>query len=700
VTGDRRRRAGDDTGASLVMALGLMTFLGLMIGALLSYSSASIVSTGATDDGTARNYDIDGALQTAINQVRNSDFNNDEGRPGCPDLDVPASDGTAIRVTCAPGDGTGGSSERVATTASNTPEQAVLTLGTDAAEAGVAQSSGTAFRVQGKVFSGSTITTGTGSVESLDSAVVAGGACTGTVISRSIRGAPAPTVCSAGAASIPADPAFVRPTTGLTYRPLPTCDASSTVEFQPGYYDDAVGLSAMMSGTGPCAGKTFLFESAATTVGYYYFDFHNGEGGGLPDGPRVWTITDPNAEIVGGTPLGWAADASVPSVPGACVSPLSSTTNKGVEFVLGGDSRIRLTAGAMELCGQYSSSQPPVALYGTKTGSDTVTVSPTLATDGTGTNPTDGPDFAQPDRITATDGSAATAVVDASAQLGGVTASVIVDGYVPAVGAIPAGSTLTSAKLIVVHRENNTDQFGKLRVIHVSAAPTRAGAPPLSGLPQPTIYQDGAGTAFHTDTLDLQPSLAKEVHDFGFVGMRVRYDAGAAFLAKVTENLDSIRLTLSYKKPAVRGQTTAISDVDGVASTANCVGAHPGCPLLETDAGSKTVLSVQGTVYAPLAALDLRLANAPAVLARAGVVVRAMRVRVTADPSFHGPLVEIPTLSTGIQPLDVYFRAYVAGKVVATARVRFPVTPPLAPSDPAPPGHRNVTVISWTVRPP
>jgi hypothetical protein len=58
--------------------------------------------------------------------------------------------------------------------------------------------------------------------------------------------------------------------------------------------------------------------------------------------------------------------------------------------------------------------------------------------------------------------------------------------------------------------------------------------------------------------------------------------------------------------------------------------------------------------------------------------------------------VEIPTVSTGAQALDVYFRAYVSGKVAATARVRFAT--PTFPADPPTPGRRNVTVVSWTIR--
>ncbi len=444
-----------DAGASLLMALALTTFLGLVFGALLSYGSVSIRAAKAADTLEGRSYGTDGALEIAVNQVRNSTFNNDPGS-SCPDRSVPAADGPAMRVTCTARPGTGGGSETVPISPANRPGQAVLTLGANTGRPGIAQSGSGTLRVQGTVFSSGPIAAGTGSVESVDARVTARGACTGTVISRDALGTPVSNACSAPAGDIPADPDYAQPTAGLTYRPLPTCDRSSTVEFQPGYYDDAVGLSDMMDGGGACAGKTFLFAPASSGVGVYYFDFHNGEGGGLPTGAHVWTVDDADARVVGGTPVGWTPDSSAPSIPGACVSPLRSTTGAGVRFVFGGDSRMRVRSGQVELCGQYSASSPPVTMQGAKTGADPGAGPSTLTTDGTGTNPTDGPAFADPSRITVTDGVPASAVVDSRLVLGGVTASVVVQDFAPP-SPVPAGSVLTGATLLVVHRDNNAD---------------------------------------------------------------------------------------------------------------------------------------------------------------------------------------------------------------------------------------------------
>jgi hypothetical protein len=589
-----------------------MTFLGLVVGALLSYSATSLRGTKSTRAAMTRDYDVGGALQTAINQVRNTGYNNDTGQ-SCADLSFPRADGTAVTVTCAGGPGTGGASEGVLITAANKPGQALLTLGTNVGELGIAQKSNNLLRIQGKVFSNGAIDAGPGTFKDVNAQVVARGTCSGTVISSDAQGNVIANNCSAPASLIPADPNYVQPTAGLVYRPLPSCDTGSTVEFSPGYYDDAAGLSAMMDGNGPCKGKTFLFQAAAGGgVGIYYFDFHNGEGGGLPAGSRVWTIADQDAVVVGGTPRGWVPDVSAPVIPttfpGSCVSPLTTTTSNGVEFVFGGDSRLFLNSGSAELCGQYSTASP-VAVYGAKTGADVLSGPVTAKTDGTGSNPGTGPAFATPANITENDTLTANVTVNVPSSNADVTASVLVKGFVPAPAA-PAGSILTSAVLNIVHRENNAT--GKtLKSVGITVTPnqSRAGAAALTGIAQPTKDMVGPNsTTNHTDAINLLASaeLANEVHTYGLAGMQVRYDATVPAGNNVTEKLDSIQLVLSWKPPAVRGQQTTVN------GTASCVVAYPGgCPFLRTGLNN-TALYVQGTTYTPYATLDINLTNTSA----------------------------------------------------------------------------------------
>jgi hypothetical protein len=684
-------RRGGDAGASLIIALAFMTFLGLVVGALLTYSGTGLRATRATMARASQVYDVDGALKTAINQVRNSSYNHDGGE-ACPGLAFPRADGTTVTVSCTGGGGTGGASEAVPITSANKPGQALLTLGANAGELGIQQLSNNVLRIQGQVFSNGAINTGPGTLKDVNAQVVARGTCTGTIVSSDAYGNVVPNQCSAAAALIPADPDYAPPNpAGLVYRPLPTCDSSSTVEFSPGYYDDAVGLSAMMNGTGACKGKTFHFQTAAGGgVGTYYFDFHNGEGGGLPTGSRVWTISDRDAFVVGGTPNGWVPDVSAPvmptTFPGSCVSPLKSTGNAGVEFVFGGDSRIDLRAGSVELCGQYSTTTPPITIYGAKTGADVVSGPVTATTDGTGSNPGPGPAFANPAQITNVDASPATATVDGTLSTTDVTASVLVGGFVPATP-VAAGSVLTAANLVVVHRDNNL-VGSKLKSLQLTVTPTRAGAAAFTATP--TLYQDGpAGTAYHTDTVDVQAALAAEVHAHGLAGLQVRFDATVAKLNKVTENLDAIQLVLSWRPAGVRGQTTTVN------GTTNCVGNYPsGCSLLKTSLNN-TALYVQGTTYAPYAALDINLTNSSAQVFRSGLIARSVQMHLTGSLGFTGPLIEIPNDSSAAAELEVYFRAYIAGRLVGTARVAFPAADPTVPPTP---GHRNVTVLSWSVR--
>ena len=83
----------------------------------------------------------------------------------------------------------------------------------------------------------------------------------------------------------------------------------------------------------------------------------------VPAGSDVWTISSSGVEVVGGQKKGWT-NGPIPSsgLPGACVSPVESSTAAGVLLYFGGDSRIVQTAGQVELCGSLSATSPPVVV--------------------------------------------------------------------------------------------------------------------------------------------------------------------------------------------------------------------------------------------------------------------------------------------------------------------------------------------------
>jgi hypothetical protein len=658
----RRVPRGDD-GASLILALMFVTGIGLVVGSLLTFSGTSLRAASTMSDRARTDYNVDGALQTAVNTVRQSTYDNAGGQTCLTGggLDVPMPTGT-VKVTCAPADGTGAAAGLVPISSANKPGSAILTLGTSGGEPGIGLSSNGTLLVKGKVVSNSSITGG-GASSALSSPwaqVRAKGACTATVTSTPAAACNyTPTTDAddfADPATLPASAsAYAPPPTtvsDLTYRSVPAC-ASNLVTFQPGYYDDAMALTALTGGGGTCNGRTFWFKP-----GQYYFDFHNAEGGGgLTSGSDVWTVSDANARIVAGTPQGWTTSPfTAPTIPGACVSPLTTTSNAGVQFAFGGDSRLVVTAGQAEICGQYSSNKPSLAVYGMPSGADPVNTF-VATTNGGGTTPSGAQAFAPLSAVKDQDDTGATTSLDSTGATGDTTASMKLTDFTTA--NIPAGSILQSAQLEIRHRETVTS--GSLKTLQASASIDTGGTP--TAVPATALT---VSSGWRTDTITVPVSaLQTKLHSGSAVLSSAQVDAIVAKKTgstqnKVTVAVDSVQLRISYKPPAVRGETTTI------AGSANCVGTAPYVPgssncALITTSGAQTRLYIQGTTYTPKAALNIALTNISAQVFRAGLISRSLRITVTASASYSGPVIEIPDDSPGFAaaPLDVYFLAYV-----------------------------------------
>ncbi len=701
-----RPRRGDDTGASLILALAFMIGIGLVSGGLLTYASTSFRAALAVQSRAKLSYDAEGALQAAIAQTTASSYDNAPGENCLSNgfMTFTGPNGNTMAVSCAPGVDTGAASGRVPINDHNRPDAALLTLGTSGSEPGLDLGSNNILFVHGGVAVNSGITAGghpcagspqppTGNCSELydDSAqVLARGSCPGV----SIFSTPA-AVCNTHTAY--ADPDYAAPATGtsaLVYRSVPpSCPAGAVVTFEPGYYDDGAALNQLFDS---CGARTFWFKP-----GTYFFDFHN-DGSGLWSGSsHDWAISNPGARVVGGTPSGWnPAGGGAPSIPGACLSPLDSTANGGVEFVFGGDSRLSITNAKVELCGRYSSDAPPIAVYGAKSGSDPAPSSATLVTDGSGTGYGHNITFAHPEYITDTGQTpvrAATAVITApGGGRGGrpaATASVVVTGFGPP-AQIPAGSVLTSATLLVSHRDENLSTGDSLNSLRVTETPDRSGASAHT-VAVPT-YQDRNHSGYHADTIDLTSQLQDEVHSYGFTGMSLRYDASVAAGNSVTEYLDTLQLQLTYVLPAVRAE-------------GGCVGAAPypsgGSCALVTTRGAQTAFYVAGTTYVPRAALDIQLTNASGQVFRAGLIARTLRIQVTASSSYPGPVLDVPSNSSGPTPLQVFFTAYTCPQGSSCNPADLPNAPwqkvALAqaaftdPSGSPVPGSRTVHVGSW-----
>lgn len=365
----RRARArvtagGEDSGAALIYALLFLTVIAVVVSAVLAFANTSVRTTVALRGQSAQVAGADGAAQVAMDNLRNSTY---AGTGTCLSATnsltlnnfYQPSSGAADSavVTCAPDPTKTATDPNVAISASNKPGSAILTLGTSAAEDGlnIKVSSGADLKVHGGVFSKSNINVTQGTLN-VDVDVAANGNCTGSINSIPTK------ACNLGSDPRGADPNYAAPNDAQTPRTVPTCTGNKKlVQFDPGLYTDLASLNNMMKNSG-CKDSIFWFKP-----GTYYFNL-GGE----------WLVD--TGYLIGGTPTPPAATFnpnSPPAVPGSCWSPIPPSgaspgtwtrppAGAGVQFVFGGESRIRIKDSKVELCGTYSATKPPIAVYGLK----------------------------------------------------------------------------------------------------------------------------------------------------------------------------------------------------------------------------------------------------------------------------------------------------------------------------------------------
>jgi Tfp pilus assembly protein PilX len=681
-----RRMARDDGGAALILVLLLVTVVALVLSVTLSVADTSLRATVNLRAQAAVGYTADGAVQAAINTIRNSTYAAGTGQScfgGSNTLTLNTFAGTSsAAVTCSP-DPAKVRIQCPSLAQCNRPGAAILALGKVSGEDGInlQQPSGSQFKVHGTVFSNSTIDVVNGSLVT-NAPAYARGACVGTVMSTPSA------ACNYGttANALGDDPGYLPAVSSApVYRALPACTTpGSVVTFQPGYYDNAAGLSAMMAGNSACRHSTWWFQP-----GTYYFDFHNTGTNANPllptTGGNVWTVND--GYLVAGTPTNAAgvkvATPAVPaSIPGACDNPINDPTATGVQFIFGGDSQFAVKAGQAEICGTYSSTRPPLALYGLTSGSETTTALTNLTLTAV---PAAGPfNGATVPNLSTMD---TTTYASWKSGKKNDSGTVTVGGFAPP-SAIPAGSVLKSATVKVTHRHADT---GTTDTLNVSLTPN--GGTAISG--SSTGHPGGA--AFQTDTVTLDAAatgaIARAVHDGTFTGAAIALTAGLT-ANNDTEDLDAIRLDLSYVAPALRAGTGCVT------ATPYTGNGSTSCAVLTTVNNSGNQFYVQGTTYLPGGVVDITLNNATEQIFRFGVIARSVWVKETGSFAYTGVVIEVPDDAPGFV-LGVYLTAYVCENSATcaasgTPQVRAKVA--IIDPDPATPvsGKRQVAVLSWS----
>lgn len=421
------RRAKNDSGATLLLAMFIITGVALVVGALLSQSFTNTAATVGLRKQSAASYAADSAAQYAVNQVRLTSGNFAPGAlcsgTGTTTKNLtnfyPAGVGTpamSATIECRP-DLTNLGSGGDPLAANTSPGSALLALGTATGEPGIYANVGKGpVRIRGGVFSNSDIRVPGGLTNTWRAIApvvgttynLARGFCTGDLTIQyvgtqkcelgpsssapDIRGEDPGTLTPHGASydqpALPLSPPVIRSCTGFTASDPPSANhASCSIvtsttpnpcaagkkyqSVSPGAFVGMAGLAELDALTG-CTNKVIWFKP-----GIYHFNI-----------PSVWNV--PKGYVVAGTfdaanaspaadPSGWGDGTEYgANFRGfnACFGPGSAgaTTTSGVNFVMGGSSRIAVNENGdpgahATICASNSASGPPIAIYGLKASS-------------------------------------------------------------------------------------------------------------------------------------------------------------------------------------------------------------------------------------------------------------------------------------------------------------------------------------------
>lgn len=173
-----RRLRADEQGSTLIIALAFIVVFSLVSVSVLSFAATGLKAAGVYVDQGKRDHSADGATQLAVK-------NFSQGNP-CADYTAPPINGRQMIVHCDP------QNTSPAATRATQPQGALRSLG-KAAKDGI-NVTAPGLRVQGSVFSNSTITTGAGASMLVSGDVSAVGDCSRAVSQAQLAPTQAPYV--------------------------------------------------------------------------------------------------------------------------------------------------------------------------------------------------------------------------------------------------------------------------------------------------------------------------------------------------------------------------------------------------------------------------------------------------------------------------------------------------------------------------
>ena len=546
-----RRKGRDEAGASIVLALIFLSLFGLFISTILTFTESSLLVSRQARISAGEIYTSDGAMEGAIALLRNDRLKGLEGSACEPFvLEV-------TTVQCVPSPGSGRDIRL--------REPAIVAYGTDPNE-GVRVAGADDMVVGGDVVSNSKVVLDSEQRLQVFGDAAATGACepsSSSIVSLRDGLVECSTGTIEGLAS--PGPKFIRsplPDPGSPEMPrreppiaADACAAPSrTISLEPGYYDDAAGLNALSGPGSPCqnADKVLHFRP-----GLYYFDFGSGQSTPCsePTPTCEWVIDLPTGGVVGGKPTSPAPDPfNRPLLSqGNCVD--DDVIGNGVQFVFGGESRLSIQVGVVELCGENTADGKEAVFYGlpAKPLRDRIS-SPPVNTPGSGS---DRAQFVLPEtHAQFIDGSLS------EARLEGSRTTASIDFKFPMMfPQIPAAASIDEVKLRIGHKE-----LGDLANLGLSVRLTSAVVPPAFA---PQIIPLAAdNTVLAEDEIDLKVKYGFDTREEVNSGIDITFVATRAATESVTELLDGIELGVAWTAASIH-QPLVLKAASAISNPAN-----------------------------------------------------------------------------------------------------------------------------------
>ncbi|MFD7081822.1 hypothetical protein [Streptomyces sp. NPDC059918] len=401
--------------------------------------------------------------------------------------------------------------------------------------------------------------------------------------------------------------------------------------------------------------------------------------GSVLDGALLHVAHRDDPGAAGGPPPTAAVTLSGPGIPRSCTTPQNLAARQGA---LGTDTldlvaicgltdpaqlaglvvtyTATLGAGSTTATDQLDgvtlelSHRPPVSVRPTQTIS---TATPTAAA------------FLDPRNAGAIDATTSTATLATATP----SASIRLGAF--AMPPLPAGAVIDKVVLRVAHQDEDTTPAPE-------PAPAPPAEPPPPAVPPRTsLTVSGTGTACDTDhALTARAgALGADVVDLGACGVgradqlsRLAVDYVAKLGAGSTEaadRLDGVELDIVFRAPSIR-------------ALSGCLTEGNRCAVLKSadDADTATAhsrLVVNGTVYAPTAAVDLSMSQVGSQVVTRGIIARTIDLGISPAGGYLRPVIGIP-------PEPVLFTTYpavIAKPASATAITGFTPRAPGAPVD-------------------